>query len=157
MARDSGLPPRLSDRQQFVLAWMADAQDTRDERLREAVESRNHMARRRFVGRYGTPYEASPPTLSRAVAREFGEIEETGAGGEPDADLPEEPEELEELRRSLAARPTRGREYDERTTDAHRSTHSRTLRRLADRGLLDREILRRHSDGRYSLAFETLS
>lgn len=112
---DSTLPPRLSDRQQFVLAWIA-------------VQGRRAGAR----------------TLSRATAAEFDGLE---------------------------PKPARGTTRKPMTA-THRSTHSTTLNRLAERGLIERrpdaialtddgraageEILRRHRDGRYSLEFETI-
>lgn len=198
------IPPRLSDRQKFVLGWMVRNRADRDERLQQRLDDarddgntmRYRYARRRWLRDYGTVFTPSAPSLSRAVAREFGEMEDIERKTEAEildeqaeqlanAETSEEKQRLyekfnerNEFRRALNSRPIRGRVYDERMTDEHRSTHSRTLRRLDERGLLDRErssrghttavmltdegrevggeILRQHADGRYSLAFDTL-
>ncbi|MFC7155172.1 hypothetical protein ACFQPA_06850 [Halomarina halobia] len=108
---DRSLPPRLSSRQQFILAVLA---------------TEDNMSR---------------IVLSRLVAKEFDAVE-------PSPSYPGE----------------------QILTANHRSTHSRSLERLYDRGLITnfifitptddgravgQELRRRHADGRYSLQFNT--
>jgi len=163
------IPPRLSEQQKFILGWMNNKEEKKWDRRLSFAEVTDSKPTH-------TP-EADIVELSWAVANEFNtehkdrifsSYEETEEHADKQG-LEKDSPEVETFARILMIEKDQNRTL----TPSHRSSVTRSLSRLEERGLIERrkwycvlltdegrecakEIIRRNEDGRYSLSFENL-
>lgn len=174
----SDLPPRLSDRQKFVLAELVARADRAEARGWGSTGTKARALSRAVAQEFDATTDNTPMSREELEQEHQEELVEAESDDERER-IKEQHEQLLKIRSMFSGRRSRGR--DEVLSRNHRSTHSRTLDRLEDRGLIDRsyhhtferqtngvatteegeaagrEVLRRVEDGRYSLSFDTLT